>query len=75
MFGTDGIRGRAYEDVTPEIATRVGAAVVSVFDCDKVVVGHDPRLSAGDLVDGLLRGLGGAEVDLLGVAPTPAVRS
>ena len=73
MFGTDGIRGRAYEDVTPEIATRVGAAVVSVFDCDKVVVGHDPRLSAGDLVDGLLRGLGGAEVDLLGVAPTPAV--
>lgn len=73
MFGTDGIRGRAYEDVTPEIAARVGAAVVSTFGCDRVVVGHDPRLSAGDLVDGLLRGLGGAEVDLLGVAPTPAV--
>ena len=73
MFGTDGIRGRAYEDVTPEIATRVGAAVVSTFGCDRVVVGHDPRLSAGDLVDGLLRGLGGAEVQLLGVAPTPAV--
>lgn len=73
MFGTDGIRGRAYEEVTPEIAARVGAAVVGTFDCDRVVVGHDPRLSAGDLVDGLLRGLGGAEVELLGVAPTPAV--
>ena len=73
MFGTDGIRGRAYEDVTPEIAARVGAAVVTVFECDKVVLGHDPRLSAGDLVDGLLRGLGGATVELLGMAPTPAV--
>lgn len=73
MFGTDGIRGRAYEDVTPETAARVGAAVVAAFGCDRVLVGNDPRVSADDLVDGLLRGLGGAEVDLLGVAPTPAV--
>ncbi len=73
MFGTDGIRGRAYEDVTPEIAARVGAAVVATFQCDRVVLGHDPRPSAGDLVDGLLRGLGGATVESLGMAPTPAV--
>ena len=73
MFGTDGIRGRAYQDVTPEIAGRLGAAVVSTFGCERVVVGHDPRLSAADLVDGLLGGLGGIEVELLGVAPTPAV--
>ena len=73
MFGTDGIRGRAYHDVTPEIAARIGAAVVATFRCDRVILGHDPRLSAGDLVDGLLRGLCGIEVDLLGVAPTPAV--
>lgn len=73
MFGTDGIRGRAYRDVTPEIAARIGAAVVAVFGCERVVLGHDPRLSAGDLIDGLLRGLGGTRVDLLGVAPTPAV--
>ena len=73
MFGTDGIRGRAYRDVTPEIAARIGAAVVATFGCERVVLGHDPRPSAGDLVDGLLCGLGGTEVDLLGVAPTPAV--
>ncbi|MCY3951529.1 MAG: phosphoglucosamine mutase [bacterium] len=73
MFGTDGIRGRAYRDVTPEVAARIGAAVVEMFDCARVVLGHDPRSSAGDLVQGLLRGLGGIEVDLLGVAPTPAV--
>ena len=73
MFGTDGIRGRAYRDVTPEVAARIGAAVVEMFGCTRVVLGHDPRPSAGDLVQGLLRGLGGIEVDLLGVAPTPAV--
>ncbi len=73
MFGTDGIRGRAYRDVTPEIAARIGAAVVATFGCERVVLGHDPRPSADDLIDGLLRGLRGTEVDLLGVAPTPAV--
>lgn len=73
MFGTDGIRGRAYRDVTPEMAARIGAAVVATFGCRQVVVGHDPRPSADDLVAGLLRGLCGTEVGLLGVAPTPAV--
>ena len=73
MFGTDGIRGRAYRDVTPEVAARIGAAVVETFGCARVVLGHDPRSSAADLVGGLLRGLSGTEVDLLGVAPTPAV--
>lgn len=73
MFGTDGIRGRADRDVTPEVAARIGAAVVETFGCARVVVGHDPRSSAADLVQGLLRGLSGTEVDLLGVAPTPAV--
>ncbi|MCY4631207.1 MAG: phosphoglucosamine mutase [bacterium] len=73
MFGTDGIRGRAYRDVTPEIAARIGAAVVEIFRCTRVVLGHDPRVSSGDLVEGLRQGLGGTEVDLLGVAPTPAV--
>ena len=73
MFGTDGIRGRAYRDVTPEVAARIGAAVVETFGSGRVVLGHDPRRSAADLVQGLLRGLAGTEVDLLGVAPTPAV--
>lgn len=73
MFGTDGIRGRAYRDVTPEVAARIGAAVVEIFGCARVVLGHDPRASAADLVEGLLRGLSGTEVDLLGMAPTPAV--
>ncbi|MCY3561114.1 MAG: phosphoglucosamine mutase [bacterium] len=73
MFGTDGIRGRAYREVTPETAARIGAAVVETFGCERVVVGHDPRASADDLLAGLLRGLAGTEAELLGVAPTPAV--
>ena len=73
MFGTDGIRGRAYDQLSPETTARVGAAVVATFGCDRVILGHDPRPSAGDLIAGLLDGLRGVEVDLLGIAPTPAV--
>ena len=73
MFGTDGIRGRAYEEITPLLLRRVALAVRETFGCQKVVVGYDPRESSPDLTDALLSGFEGVEVDLLGVAPTPAV--
>ncbi len=72
MFGTDGIRGRAYEEITPSLMMRVGEAVKEIFGCGKVVVAHDTRESSPDLVAGLLGGLEGSEVVKLGVAPTPA---
>ena len=73
MFGTDGIRGRAYEEITSPLLRKVALAVRETFDCQKVVVGYDPRESSPDLADALLSGLEGVEVDMLGVAPTPAV--
>ncbi len=79
LFGTDGIRGKAHEyPVTPEMAARLGAAVVAVLGGDgpvKVLIGRDTRESGTDLENGLESGLlaVGAEVVKLGVVPSPAV--
>jgi phosphoglucosamine mutase len=80
LFGTDGIRGRAGEDLTEDLARRLGAAAVEVFGRHgeghpTIVVGRDPRASGvwleAALVDGIV-GAGG-DVWLAGVEPTPAV--
>jgi len=72
MFGTSGVRGPVGEDVTAELALRVGHAL---GDRDRVVVGRDPRDSGRLLVDALAAGCRecGVEVVDLGVAATPTV--
>ncbi|WP_254823253.1 phosphoglucosamine mutase [Haloglomus halophilum] len=72
MFGTSGVRGPVGEDVTAELALRVGRAL---GDRDRVVVGRDPRNSGRLLVDALAAGCRecGVEVVDLGVAATPTV--
>ncbi|WP_254831711.1 phosphoglucosamine mutase [Haloglomus salinum] len=72
MFGTSGVRGPVGEDVTAELALRVGRAL---GDRDRVVVGRDPRDSGRLLVDALAAGCRecGVEVVDLGVAATPTV--
>ncbi len=76
-FGTDGIRGEANRDLTPEVALRLGrAAVLALGDGDcRVVVGRDTRVSGFMLEDALTAGLlsQGASVMLAGVIPTPAI--
>jgi phosphoglucosamine mutase len=73
MFGTSGIRGPVGEDVTADLALRVGRAVG--IDADRVVVGRDPRESGELLVDALAAGLreSGTDVLDLGMAATPTV--
>ena len=73
-FGTDGIRGRAYDEVSVDLAYRLGRAVAAVFDAP-VVVGYDTRESSPVLAAAVLAGLvdGGAEATDLGVIPTPGV--
>jgi len=80
IFGTDGIRGRANVDVTPELALQLGRAVARVLREEghgrpEVVVGRDPRWSSPMLEDALAAGLasGGADVRSLGVVATPVV--
>jgi phosphoglucosamine mutase len=75
-FGTDGIRGEANVDLTPELALRLGrAAVRSLPGHSRFVVGRDTRESGPMLESALVAGLlaEGAEVLLAGVIPTPAV--
>jgi phosphoglucosamine mutase len=81
LFGTDGVRGRANADLTPELALSVARAAAGVLaDRDGTqrpvaVVGRDPRASGEMLEAAVVAGLAsaGAEVLRVGVLPTPAV--
>jgi len=78
-FGTDGIRGVANQELTPELAYRVGRAAGYLLrkgeGAPQVVVGRDPRISGTLLECALVAGLlsVGAEVVRLGVFTTPGV--
>jgi phosphoglucosamine mutase len=81
LFGTDGVRGRANADLTPELAMAVAAAAARVLaEKDRshppvAVVGRDPRASGEMLEGAVTAGLtcAGADVLRVGVLPTPAV--
>ncbi len=80
-FGTDGVRGLANADLTPELALAVASAaargLVSLDGSRRpiAVVGRDPRASSEMLEAAVVAGLtsAGADVRLVGVLPTPAV--
>ena len=74
-FGTDGLRGVAGAELTPELALALGRAGARVLGADQWFVGRDPRRSGALLSAALVAGLaaGGAEVADLGVLPTPGV--
>jgi phosphoglucosamine mutase len=81
LFGTDGVRGRANADLTPELALAVAvAAAHTLAERDTshrpvAVVGRDPRASGEMLSAAVTAGLASAGADVLdvGVLPTPAV--
>ncbi|TRZ36322.1 phosphoglucosamine mutase [Niallia circulans] len=78
-FGTDGVRGVANSELTPEIAFKLGrfGGFVLTKDQDrpKVLIGRDTRISGHMLEGALVAGLLsiGAEVMRLGVISTPGV--
>ena len=75
-FGTDGIRGVANRDLTPELVTALGRAAARVLGADRpFFVGRDTRRSGPLLEAALVAGLcsEGAAVDRVGVLPTPGV--
>jgi len=80
IFGTDGVRGVANADLTPELAFRLGragaAVVAGVPDRGRpLVVGRDTRLSGTMLEAAVVAGIASTGHDTLslGVVPTPGV--
>ncbi|MCM3240248.1 phosphoglucosamine mutase [Heyndrickxia oleronia] len=78
-FGTDGVRGIANTELTPELAFKLGRCGGYVLtkntDRPKVIIGRDTRISGHMLEGALVAGLlsTGAEVMRLGVISTPGV--
>lgn len=74
-FGTDGVRGVAFVDLTPALVTALGRAVGEVLGGGRWLIGRDTRESGPSLVDALAAGLAaaGAEPTSIGVIPTPAL--
>jgi phosphoglucosamine mutase len=81
LFGTDGVRGLANADLTPQLAMQLAMAAVGVLRNGSgparpvAVVGRDTRASGEMLEAAVVAGLtaAGADVLLAGVLPTPGV--
>ena len=80
MFGTDGVRGIANEELTPLLAMQLGQAGAYVLTKEKahkptIMVGCDTRISGDMLANALMAGACsvGANCVYVGVIPTPAV--
>ncbi len=84
LFGTDGVRGVAGQELTARLALDLSVAAAVVLGRDAgagpgrrpvAVVGRDPRLSGEFLEAAVVAGLASAGVDVLrlGVIPTPGV--
>jgi phosphoglucosamine mutase len=75
-FGTDGIRGVANLELTPELVTALGRAAAMVLgNGAPFIVGRDTRRSGPMIEAALIAGVcaQGVDVELVGVMPTPAV--
>jgi phosphoglucosamine mutase len=77
LFGTDGVRGVANHDLTPDLALALGraAGLILAPRGGEVVIGRDTRLSGPMLEAALVAGLcsAGVHTKLAGVLPTPAI--
>ena len=79
LFGTDGVRGIANSELTPELAFKLGKAGAHVLSKSKdapiFLIGKDTRLSGDMLEDALSAGITavGGNVIKVGVLPTPAI--
>ncbi len=78
LFGTDGVRGIANLELTPELAFKLGQAGAEFLAKGKkqsIIVGKDTRLSCDLLEHALISGICSMGVDVLraGVIPTPGV--
>ena len=74
-FGTDGIRGIVYKELTPDLAFRIGNALSGCKRNIKVLIGRDTRLSGKMISLAVACGImsGGGDVFDVGILTTPGV--
>lgn len=79
LFGTDGVRGIANEELTPELAFQLGKAGAYVLSRQSekplFLIGMDTRISGDMLESAICAGINsvGGDVIRIGVMPTPAI--
>ena len=79
LFGTDGIRGIVDKDIDINLAIKVGNGISCYLNNkkfnNKVIIGHDTRLSSSSLVAAIASSLcnNGVNVDIIGIVPTPII--
>jgi phosphoglucosamine mutase len=80
LFGTDGVRGIANRELTPELAFRLGRAGAHVLAGEtlhrpRFLIADDSRISCAMLESALVAGIcsAGADVSLCGMLPTPGL--
>lgn len=76
LFGTDGVRGRANEELTPELALSLGRAASRLAPLGgRAIIGRDTRTSGPMLEGALAAGFAACGIDALlaGIIPTPAI--
>ncbi|MHB8124383.1 MAG: phosphoglucosamine mutase [Desulfitobacteriaceae bacterium] len=79
LFGTDGVRGVANLELTPDLAFRLGQAGAYILSKEhphpRIIIGKDTRISGDMLEAALIAGICsvGADVLQVGVLPTPGI--
>jgi phosphomannomutase/phosphoglucomutase len=76
LFGTNGVRGLANVELTPEMAIKVGLAIGTFFGKKNLLLGYDARTSGPMLARAVISGLTatGCNVYFVGMGPTPSLQ-
>ncbi|WP_458186364.1 phosphoglucosamine mutase [Haladaptatus sp. NG-WS-4] len=77
VFGSSGTRGVANDELTPEFVLKIAKAAGTVWRSDRVALARDTRATGSMLADAAASGLAsvGADVDRLGIVPTPGAQA
>ena len=74
-FGTDGIRGKYGNSITPSLAYKCGISLSNLCKTGKVIIGRDTRTSGDVLALSVTNGLlsCGVNVTYVDIVPTPVI--
>ena len=76
LFGTNGIRGKVNEDLSPELVLQIAEAIGTFFNKGNILLGYDGRISNYMFANAMMSGLmsTGCTVYEGGMAPTPCIQ-